>query len=97
MRAVILDARVLDHITAAQAFGFPSYYGRNLDALYDCLGDIFEETAIVVLHAGEAGEDSARILRVIRDCAQDNRKLRLFYAEEQEEETSGSGKTGSDQ
>lgn len=28
-------------------FGFPEYYGENLDALYDCMTDIAEDTEIV--------------------------------------------------
>lgn len=30
-----------------RALGFPSYYGRNLDALWDCLGDLDHATALV--------------------------------------------------
>ena len=28
------------HTAVARAFGFPGYYGRNLDALNDCLRDV---------------------------------------------------------
>lgn len=27
---------------------FPEYYGKNLDALYDCLSDIDEPTAVAI-------------------------------------------------
>ena len=58
MREIILDARELvekepAHIYLAEMFEFPDYYGRNLDALYDCLteeGNYY----IVVEHAEEA-------------------------------------------
>ena len=30
------------------ALMFPDYYGRNLDALYDCLTDTSEDTEVVV-------------------------------------------------
>ena len=29
------------HETIKQAFDFPEYYGKNLDALWDCLRDVF--------------------------------------------------------
>lgn len=51
MRTVRLDTadladkrEVLTRI--GEAFGFPDYYGRNLDALADCLGDLAEPTAL---------------------------------------------------
>jgi hypothetical protein len=30
-----------------RALGFPRYYGRNLDALWDCLADLDRPTALV--------------------------------------------------
>ncbi|MBQ1251979.1 MAG: barstar family protein, partial [Firmicutes bacterium] len=34
------------HEYLAEKLNFPDYYGKNLDALYDCLTDINEETEI---------------------------------------------------
>lgn len=44
MRVIRLDGRDFDsreklHRVLMQAFGFPDYYGRNLDALADCLSE----------------------------------------------------------
>ena len=36
------------HRYLKQEFNFPSYYGNNLDALWDCLTDIMEETTIIL-------------------------------------------------
>lgn len=53
MRTCVLDGeKIRDkerlHETLAEALGFPDWYGKNLDALYDCLTDGQEETEIVV-------------------------------------------------
>ena len=49
----IHGARMTDreeaHIEIAQALQLPPHYGKNLDALYDCLTDISEETEIELL------------------------------------------------
>ena len=34
------------HSYLADKMGLPGYYGKNLDALYDCLTDIFDPTAV---------------------------------------------------
>ena len=44
------------HNTLAGFLQLPDWYGRNLDALYDCLTDIQEEAEIRLLHE-EALED----------------------------------------
>ena len=81
MNAVILDGAALTHETLAEAFGFPTYYGRNLDALADCLSEL-PPTAAIVLHGADADEYGRRILAVLRDAAQSNPNFRLFFGEE---------------
>ena len=53
MKKVVLDFNGLDSKEEIQEYlaekmKFPFYYGRNLDALYDCLTDICEPVAIVL-------------------------------------------------
>ncbi len=67
----------------AQRMGFPEWYGRNLDALHDCLGDIREETIIILLNWEQEGYQAA-VLRVMRDAAAENDSL-CVIAEEKEE------------
>ncbi|MBQ4381237.1 MAG: barstar family protein [Oscillospiraceae bacterium] len=38
-----------------ETLGFPDYYGCNLDALHDCLTDIFEPTTVILRGARNAG------------------------------------------
>lgn len=51
MKSVILDAKKMlekgeMHEYFAKKFDLPEYYGRNLDALFDCLCEINEPTLI---------------------------------------------------
>ncbi len=41
------------HDTLTEQLALPAHYGRNLDALYDCLTDIHEPGDIVVRNADE--------------------------------------------
>jgi RNAse (barnase) inhibitor barstar len=79
-----------------KAFGFPRWYGANLDALYDCLTDLPESQAtpgyVVLLtgfgekapREGLNAEDRALLLDVFRDAAAHlaggAMSLRVFYA-----------------
>lgn len=36
------------HEALARGLDFPEWYGHNLDALYDCLTDIDEETELIL-------------------------------------------------
>ena len=51
MKSVILDAKEMAekekmHEYFTKKFGLPEYYGKNLDALFDCLCEINEPTLI---------------------------------------------------
>ena len=62
-------------------FSFPTYYGANLDALYDCLTEIDEKTKIIISSAiteeENLGEYGDRLLEVFESAAQDNDNIRL--------------------
>ena len=59
----------------------PDWYGNNLDALNDCLGEIGEPTRIVVRFAPALeetlGDYGARIIRVLEQAAQENNNLTI--------------------
>ena len=68
------------HVYLAYMLDLPDYYGKNLDALHDVLGEIGEDTRIVL--AGQpASEEMAaylpRLVRVFADAAQENDMLHL--------------------
>lgn len=57
MREVYLEGRLMTDRTAAHAelkekLSLPEHYGANLDALWDCLAEISQETVITVRHPG---------------------------------------------
>ena len=64
MRKVIADLRQCPdrealHDVLSEAFAFPDYYGRNLDALYDLLTEMSEDTCAAVLFPPEAANAHA--------------------------------------
>ena len=71
------------HRVLARELSFPDWYGFNLDALHDCLTDVFEDVSIV-LDDPEAlkenlGECFSRLTEVLTVSAQENRHL--FFSE----------------
>lgn len=84
MKNVIIDCRRLrDRETAheylAGALELPAYYGRNLDALYDCLTEM--GPCRIILEGAEesslGGGFCAAVLKTVRDAAADNGQLVL--------------------
>jgi RNAse (barnase) inhibitor barstar len=53
-----------------EALSLPDYYGKNLDALYDCLTEM--ECEIELTNAGEVDED---IIETFKDAAAENEFL----------------------
>ena len=60
------------HDYLMEALDLPDYYGKNLDALYDCLTEM--ECEIELINAGEVDED---ILNTFRDAAYENDLLKF--------------------
>lgn len=86
MRKLILDLDKMKtqaeaHKYLGKTLEFPDYYGENLDALYDCLGDIGTPTIITVspkLGAKEyLGSYGERMLKVFRLAAEQNSFLQV--------------------
>ena len=83
MTVILEGSRMIDRVAVhnhlAERLQLPSYYGRNMDALYDVLTELGEETEIVlrdpgdvVKHLGKYGE---ALLNVMQEAAEENPKL----------------------
>ena len=83
---VVLDGRVMvDRVSAhshlAERLELPTYYGRNLDALYDVLTDIGEETEIILTApaavAEQMGKYGEALLATLQEAAEENPLLMI--------------------
>lgn len=91
MNICILDGREIKdrmelHNKIEISLGFPYWYGRNLDALYDCLTDVEEEAEIWVFYKSEMEEYLGieyvqALIKVIQRAAEANNKIKLGMEE----------------
>lgn len=69
------------HDALIRALNLPTWYGRNLDALYDCLTALDTETELRLLHPArlqeELGDYAAELFKVLRDAAAKNPRFRV--------------------
>lgn len=96
MKTVQLDGarltqreQAMDYL--AQAFDLPEWWGRNLDALYDCLTEAGEPIQVELLERGalEGTPFGRGLLRVLADAAGENPSLELAEGETPTEEGRG--------
>ena len=70
------------HIYLRQVLRLPSYYGNNLDALYDCLTDIYDKQTIMIpkeiTSPRYLGNYGKRMLLVFQEAAKDNKNLQII-------------------
>ncbi len=65
------------HSYMAAMMHFSSHYGRNLDALYDELTDICEETDICInIYNGES-EYLLKLIEVFKAAEEENNRIRV--------------------
>jgi len=74
------------HGLLKEKFGFPEYYGKNLDALWDCMGDVFiwgeEEEWTIELYGvysirEDLQEEMAGVLEVFQDVHAESPKVKF--------------------
>jgi ribonuclease inhibitor len=86
MTTVVIDGdditdRHMLHEMLSLKLDLPEWYGRNLDALADCLTDIHEDTAVVIKNADALkkalGSYEAAFLNVLLRASKENPHLQI--------------------
>lgn len=93
MKKIILDLRTIKnreelYDIIAERFDFPDYFGRNLDALYDCLTEICEDTCVgLFLPEARADEEDVlftdyleKLRRTFEDAEEENAHVCVIIA-----------------
>lgn len=79
MSYIEIDGKLIKsegHDYLKEALNFPDYYGKNLDALYDCLTEIGVETKIKLINADFIHQD---LLETFIDASRENTFLEFEY------------------
>ena len=84
---IVLDAKKMvrkkeTHEYLQEMLALPEYYGKNLDALYDCLTEMGPEVFFFE-NADEGSDYFKKVLRVFKDAARENDGISI--AEERDE------------
>ena len=82
MKEIILDFKKFMTVKGAHRYieremDFPGYYGRNLDALYDCLTDISEQVKVKIINCDMLDHTDNSIVNVFWDAAEENELLEV--------------------
>ena len=83
MKQITLDGNILADIAQVHDYlkemlEFPEYYGKNLDALYDCLTDLVD-VEITITTPDEDGAIFQKILRIFKAADRENEGLKVNF------------------
>ena len=83
MKQITLDGNLLADITQVHDYlkemlEFPEYYGKNLDALYDCLTDLMD-VEITITAPEEDGAIFQKVLRVFKAADRENEGVNVNF------------------
>lgn len=83
MRYIQLNGReCTNHDYLIKKISLPNYYGRNLDALYDCLQAVTLPTIIGLIDqhiiVNQLGKDGQSFIKLLKDVNQQNKNIRII-------------------
>ena len=83
MKQITLDGNILADIAQVHDYikemlDFPEYYGKNLDALFDCLTDL-DNVEITIIAPEEDGAIFQKVLRVFKAADRENEGLKINF------------------
>lgn len=88
MTDVLIDGNVTEnreilHDAFASQLSLPEWYGRNLDALFDCLTDIHEETCIRIINAEKLKENLGNMYngleKMLKRAEKENSSIKVVF------------------
>ncbi|WP_413825465.1 MULTISPECIES: barstar family protein [unclassified Methanobrevibacter] len=77
MKKIILNGKLMEnnpHEYMKKSLNFPEYYGKNLDALFDCLSEIGEKTEITLIYSKKIKKT---IITTFKDAEKENPYLSI--------------------
>ena len=86
LKIITLDGKKIkkkSHSYLKKVFDFPDYYGKNLDALYDCMSEM-DETRIIIIHMDDVNEFSLNVIKLFDEVADEYGNLVIEYQDEEQ-------------
>lgn len=89
MQLIIIDgkdctSKEKTHLLLKEKLDLPSYYGENLDALWDSLSSDFTERMIVIRHPEwiekNLGTYGSALLQLFKELKQENDCIHIVYS-----------------
>ncbi len=84
-----MTSRETMHTYLSKKLKFPAYYGKNLDALHDCLASVATPLHITVTYTDQllsaTGSYGEAFLKVLRETAEENKSLTVTLFKEKRE------------
>ncbi|MBQ8249117.1 MAG: barstar family protein [Clostridia bacterium] len=83
MKIIIIDAKKFTskpdaHEHIAASLDFPAYYGKNLDALADCLSELAPTTAVIIKNTADASDCAKPIFEVFDEMLGEDFRVLYF-------------------
>lgn len=83
MKQITLDGNLLSdaaqmHDYLKECLEFPEYYGKNLDALHDCLTDL-NDVEITITLPEEDGAIFQKVLRIFKAADRENDSIKIIF------------------